>query len=79
MKTVQVSAGGGYDILIQRGQLADCGTRIRAAAGGETAALICDGNAEQYGGDRTRDQPQQTAAKRFLGHKRKLLTPECCW
>jgi len=51
MKTVHVSAGGGYDILIQRGQLADCGERIRSAAGGETAALICDGSAEQYYGE----------------------------
>ena len=51
MKTVHVSAGGGYDILIGRGQLADCGARIRAAAGGETAALICDGNAEPFYGE----------------------------
>lgn len=51
MKTVHVSAGGGYDILIQRGQLAGCGGRIRQAAGGQTAALIADGNAGRHYGE----------------------------
>ncbi len=51
MKTVHVSAGGGYDILIQRGQLPDCGSCIRAAVGGATAALVADGNAELHYGD----------------------------
>ena len=59
MKTVHVSAGGGYDILIRRGQLGACGEAIRQAAGGQTAALIADGNAWAHYGPAVEDSLRQ--------------------
>lgn len=50
MKTVQVSVHDGYEIRIQRNQLASCGSQIRAGIGGRTAALIADANAGHYYG-----------------------------
>lgn len=42
MKTLRVNAGGGYDILIERGLLKNCGEKIKAAAGPRRAAVISD-------------------------------------
>lgn len=42
MSTIHVAAGGGYDIHIRRGQLADCGAAIRQTVGGQSAMLITD-------------------------------------
>lgn len=42
MKTLRVNAGGGYDILIERGLLKNCGEKIKAASGSRRAAVISD-------------------------------------
>ena len=41
-RTVHVSAGGGYDVRIDRGLLARCGEAVRQSVGGAAAALIAD-------------------------------------
>ena len=38
-RTVHVSAGGGYDVRIDRGLLARCGEAVRQTVGGAAAAL----------------------------------------
>ncbi len=44
MKTLRVNAGGGYDILIERGLLKNCGKIIKNAVSAKKAAVISDSN-----------------------------------
>lgn len=47
MKINHVSAGGGYDIRIERGCLAACGAAVRAVCGGSMAMLIADASTHE--------------------------------
>lgn len=42
MRTIRVENSKKYEILIERGLLAQCGARIRRACGGEKAAVVSD-------------------------------------
>lgn len=44
MKTLRVNAGEGYDILIERGLLKNCGEIIKNAVSAKKAAIISDSN-----------------------------------
>lgn len=44
MKTLRVNAGGGYDILIERGLLKNCGEKIKKVVSAKKAAIISDTN-----------------------------------
>lgn len=44
MKTLRVNAGGGYDILIERGLLKNCGVKIKSVVSAKKAAVISDTN-----------------------------------
>lgn len=44
MKTLRVNAGGGYDILIERGLLKNCGEKIKRVVSAKKAAVISDTN-----------------------------------
>lgn len=44
MKTLRVNAGGGYDILIERGLLKNCGEKIKSVVSVKKAAVISDTN-----------------------------------
>lgn len=44
MKTLRVNAGGGYDILIERGLLKNCGVKIKKVVSAKKAAIISDTN-----------------------------------
>lgn len=44
MKTLRVNAGGGYDILIERGLLKNCGEKIKDVVSAKKAAVISDTN-----------------------------------
>lgn len=44
MKTLRVNAGGGYDILIERGLLKNCGEKIKSVVSAKKAAIISDTN-----------------------------------
>lgn len=44
MKTLRVNAGGGYDILIERGLLKNCGEKIKSVVSAKKAAVISDTN-----------------------------------
>lgn len=44
MKTLRVNAGGGYDILIERGLLQNCGEKIKSVVSAKKAAIISDTN-----------------------------------
>ena len=42
MKTLRVNAGGGYDILIERGLLKNCGEKIKKVVSAKKAAIEYD-------------------------------------
>lgn len=44
MKTLRVNAGCGYDILIERGLLKNCGKKIKSVVSAKKAAVISDTN-----------------------------------